>query len=192
MHVSEIFPTTRARLRLVMYGAPKSVVWATESNDFIDPFPADPVLYGRLLHLDAIGRALLLELVDYRYKPGWTFELVQCGRGMSQFSMRIDVPYYVRIGARLPDSTWTAPPGKTEQDRPVIMVCSEQPVWDPLWLANDRDQQRNAETFVAMLRGMIRAVEEHEIDEWFRRGDQLVHDPHAQKAPSEIGPIHRG
>jgi hypothetical protein len=134
-------------------------------------------------------------LRTYRYKRGWTFELVQRGQGARDLHFLAPDPYWIRIHLRVPDSRWTPLPGKTEEDRPLIAVTSDQAVWEPLWLAGPTrgasvDQQHNAEMFTAMLREMIRNVEDHETDEWFRRGDQLVHDPHAQKVPSKIGPIH--
>lgn len=194
MEIEELFPTTRERLRRVVYGAPKPPVWVAEPEIVMyDSFPADPVLFDKLRHLEPVGRALLLELRDYQYKPGWTFELIQRGRAdQYAFTPFGGGPYWIRITARFPDSRWQpdAAKGQTEKDRPVVPVTSEQPVWDPLWLCADEDLERNAKTFEAMLRGMIRNVEEHEIDEWFRRGGQLVRDPHAQKEPSKVGPVH--
>jgi hypothetical protein len=192
MEIKELFPTTRARLRRVVYGSPKLTYLAEPEDVMYDNFPADPVLYADLMRFDAVGRALLLELRDYRYKPGWMFDLIQRGQGWQSFSLPAQGPYWVKITAQLPDSRWTpdAAKGQSEKDRPVVPVVSELPVWDPLWLCADEDLERNVRTFEAMLHSMIQVVEDHETDEWFRRGDKLVRDPHAQKEPSKVGPIH--
>lgn len=192
MDVEELFPTTRARLRAALYGEPVPYYAMETDLPMYDEFRGDQALARELARLDPVGRALLLELRRFGYKPGWTFELVQHGHGIREISYPFSAPYQIRIAARVPDSRWRpdAWKGQSEKDRPTTSVTGSQPVWESLWLCANGDRERNTATFEAMLRAMIREVEEHELDEWLAADGKLVHDPHAQKEPSKVGPIH--
>ena len=191
MNVEELFPTTRERLWAAMYGSP--VPHYTAEVDFAtyDTLRGDPALVRKLEHLDPVGRALLLELKRYRYKPDATFELVQLGRGATDPVFYGSGGYQIKISISVPDSRWTpdARRDQTEKDRPTVPVHGSPKVWEPLYWGGGSPRERE-EMFRAMLRAFIQAMEDHETDEWFACDGALVHDPHAQKVPSEIGPIH--
>lgn len=188
LDVAPLFPDSRKQMREVFGIVPP--VWEATPDIVMTDRPVDRALVAELVTLDRFARAVLLQLRNYRYKPGWSFTLVAQGRADDYFRSH-DSPFKIQISARVPDSRWHPGPGETEKDRPTVSVTLRHEVWPYFFLPTDQNPEENLRMFRAMLRGMIQSMEDHELDEWFAENGQLVDDPHARKVPSKIGPIHR-
>jgi hypothetical protein len=126
-----------------------------------------------------LSLAEVLELMeDFTYKPNWSFQV-----STWDHEVRITLEMWV------PDST--------RPFRPV-QVQTDQADW---WALNDhvmsrRDYIEHQEVvrinagvrvprlrhneFYTWLRGVIRNMEDHELDEWFKVNGVPVNDPHAK------------
>lgn len=107
--------------------------------------------YGAFLWLKA-------ELARYRYKPGWHLEVAEYSLqpphyGSAQLVIRFEAP----------DSR--------EGGRPPAKVMSCHPI--PPYFGEGMPDE-----FAHWLRNAILAAETHELDEWLRRDEVVIFDPH--------------
>ncbi len=119
----------------------------------------------------AIGRAERFawceaELERYTYKPNFTLEMVRAPSDRWYDA-------YLCGSFRAPDSRHT--PLDAPADWPTTKINFSTPV--PSHIVSDRDSGM----FADWLRGTLRGIEAHELDEWLRRDGVILHDPHAGK-----------
>lgn len=176
----DLFPTTRERWRAAFHPPMPTPTFVEESDLFkmgssLERWRAETEpLRRELSHLDPAGRALLLEVRRYTYKPGVTFRI---RHPLDLWGMHRLIVAMLVQDSRDP---WKESVVPGEQKPNMTSVRSTQQIPSYIVGGSQSPEQREQD-FAEWFRQAVTHVELHEADEWIRRDDVMLFDPHAPK-----------